>query len=59
MGGSSKGAHKGGRGDKTSQAGHKERKRGSKESLTDSVHYEGEDNPGIKTKIFHALGLNS
>jgi len=27
--------------------------------LTDSVHYEGEDNPGIKTKIFHALGLNS
>jgi len=38
----------------------KEGRRGSKESLTDSVHYEtGEDQPGIKTKIFHALGLNS
>merc|ERR1719500_2168964 len=37
----------------------KERRRGSRESLTDSVHFEGEDNPGIKTKIFHALGLNS
>ena len=33
--------------------------RGSKESLTDSVHYEDGDAPGIKTKIFHALGLNS
>ena len=33
--------------------------RGSKESLTDSVHYEEGDTPGIKTKIFHALGLNS
>jgi kinesin light chain len=33
--------------------------RGSKESLTDSVHYEDGDVPGIKTKIFHALGLNS
>jgi len=32
---------------------------GSKESLTDSVHYEEGDTPGIKTKIFHALGLNS
>ena len=37
----------------------KERRRGSRESLTDSVHFEGDDNPGIKTKIFHALGLNS
>jgi len=37
----------------------KERRRGSRESLTDSVHYEGDDTPGIKTKIFHALGLNS
>ena len=37
----------------------KERRRASRESLTDSVHYEGDENPGIKTKIFHALGLNS
>merc|ERR1712112_773322 len=29
------------------------------ESLTDSVHFEGDENPGIKTKIFHALGFNS
>merc|ERR1719225_39733 len=51
-------AGKGGRGEKV-RSSSKERRRGSKESLTDSVHYEGEDNPGIKTKIFHALGLNS
>lgn len=38
-----------------------ERRRGSKESLTESVQYEEGvgDQPGIKTKIFHALGLNS
>ena len=38
-----------------------ERRRGSKESLTESQHYEegGGETPGIKTKIFHALGLNS
>ena len=51
-------AGKGGRGEKV-RSSSKERRRGSKESLTDSVHYEGDDNPGIKTKIFHALGLNS
>jgi len=51
-------AGKGGRGDKI-RSSSKERRRGSRESLTDSVHYEGDDNPGIKTKIFHALGLNS
>lgn len=48
------------RGEKVRSAS-KERRaaRGSKESLTDSVHYEEGDTPGIKTKIFHALGLNS
>jgi kinesin light chain len=51
-------AGKGGRGEKI-RSSSKERRRGSRESLTDSVHYEGDDNPGIKTKIFHALGLNS
>jgi len=49
---------KGGRGEKI-RSSSKERRRGSGENLTDSVHYEGDDNPGIKTKIFHALGLNS
>ena len=34
------------------------RHRGSRESL-DSVQYDEEQGPGIKTKIFHALGLNS
>jgi len=34
------------------------RHRGSRESL-DSVQYDDEQNTGIKTKIFHALGLNS
>jgi len=46
-------------GDRTSS---KERRRGSKESLNDSAHFEdggAGDQPGIKTKIFHALGLNS
>jgi len=34
--------------------------KGSRESLTDSQHFEeGGEAPGIKTKIFHALGLNS
>ena len=33
--------------------------RGSRESLTDSVQYDEEQPGGIKTKIFHALGLNS
>jgi len=51
-------AGKGGRGEKI-RSSSKERRRGSGENLTDSVHYEGDDNPGIKTKIFHALGLNS
>jgi len=40
----------------------KERRRGSKESLNESTHFEdggAGDQPGIKTKIFHALGLNS
>jgi len=48
------------RGDKV-RSSSKERRaaRGSKESLTDSVQYEDGDTPGIKTKIFHALGLNS
>jgi len=37
-----------------------DRRRGSKESLTESAQFEeGGDAPGIKTKIFHALGLNS
>jgi len=37
-----------------------DRRRGSKESLTESAQFEeGGDTPGIKTKIFHALGLNS
>merc|ERR1719175_238531 len=51
---------KGGRGDKDRNTS-KERRRGSKESLTESVQYEEGvgDQPGIKTKIFHALGLNS
>jgi len=53
-----KGGKGGSRGEKIRNSS-KERRRGSKESLTDSVQYEGEDNPGIKTKIFHALGLNS
>jgi len=34
------------------------RQRGSRESL-DSVQYDEEQSGGIKTKIFHALGLNS
>ena len=34
------------------------RYRGSRESL-DSVNYDEEPATGIKTKIFHALGLNS
>lgn len=49
---------KGGRGDRI-RSSSKERRRGSRESLTDSVHFEGDENPGIKTKIFHALGFNS
>merc|ERR1712241_311938 len=51
---------KGGRGDKDRNTS-KERRRGSKESLTESAQYEEGvgDQPGIKTKIFHALGLNS
>lgn len=47
------------RGEGKPRSSSKERRRGSRESLTDSVHYEGDDTPGIKTKIFHALGLNS
>jgi len=50
------------RGDKVRASSKERRARGSKESLTDSVHYEDGDAPGIKTKIFHALGalgLNS
>lgn len=47
------------RGDKVRSSSKERRTRGSKESLTDSVHYEDGDTPGIKTKIFHALGLNS
>ena len=51
---------KGGRaGGERIRSSSKERRRASRESLTDSVHYEGDENPGIKTKIFHALGLNS
>jgi kinesin light chain len=52
---------RGGGGDKSVRSASRERRsRGSKESLTDSVQYdEGGDTPGIKTKIFHALGLNS
>merc|ERR1712156_747185 len=51
---------KGGRGEKDRNTS-KERRRGSKESLTESAQYEEGvgDQPGIKTKIFHALGLNS
>merc|ERR1712117_343353 len=50
----------GGRGDKI-RSSSKERRRGSRESLTESAQYEEGvgDQPGIKTKIFHALGLNS
>lgn len=45
---------------KSGRSASKERRsRGSKESLTDSVQYEDGETPGIKTKIFHALGLNS
>ena len=33
--------------------------RGSRESLNDSNNYDEEHSSGIKTKIFHALGLNS
>ncbi|XP_023325577.1 kinesin light chain [Eurytemora carolleeae] len=47
------------RGDKVRSSSKERRTRGSKESLTDSVHYDDGDTPGIKTKIFHALGLNS
>jgi kinesin light chain len=48
------------RGDKSARSASKERRsRGSKESLTDSVQFDEGDAPGIKTKIFHALGLNS
>jgi len=54
---SSKGG-RGGGGERV-RSSSKERRRASRESLTDSVHYEGDENPGIKTKIFHALGLNS
>ncbi len=39
-------------------AGAAGRHRGSRESL-DSVQYDEEQGAGIKTKIFHALGLNS
>merc|ERR1712223_496060 len=51
---------KGGRGEKDRNTS-KERRRGSKESLTESAQCEEGvgDQPGIKTKIFHALGLNS
>ena len=50
-------------GNKKPRSSSKERRsgphhRGSRESLTDSVQYD-EEQPGIKTKIFHALGLNS
>merc|ERR1712165_23628 len=45
---------KGGRaGGERIRSSSKERRRASRESLTDSVHYEGDENPGIKTKIFH------
>jgi len=47
-------------GEKARQSSRERRTRGSKESLTDSQNYEeGAETPGIKTKIFHALGLNS
>merc|ERR1719495_1714873 len=47
-------------GEKARQSSRERRTRGSKESLTDSHNYEeGAETPGIKTKIFHALGLNS
>ena len=48
-------------GEKSARSASKERQRsrGSKESLTDSVQFDDGDTPGIKTKIFHALGLNS
>ena len=57
-----KGGSKGGGGrggDRIRSSSKERRQRGSRESLTDSVHLEGDENPGIKTKIFHALGLNS
>ena len=55
-----KGGRTASRGDKIRSSSKERRARGgSKESLTDSVHYEEGDTPGIKTKIFHALGLNS
>ena len=54
-----KGGGKGGRSGDRVRSSSKERRRGSRESLTDSVHFEADENPGIKTKIFHALGLNS
>jgi len=56
----SKGSSKSSGRDKARQSSRERRMRGSKESLTDSQHYEeGGETPGIKTKIFHALGLNS
>ena len=53
-----------GDGSKKPRSSSKERRsgphhRGSRESLTDSVQYDEEQPGGIKTKIFHALGLNS
>merc|ERR1712038_1355873 len=62
---SSKSSRKGdGDGSKKPRSSSKERRsgphhRGSRESLTDSVQYDEEQPGGIKTKIFHALGLNS
>ncbi len=47
-----------GGGDAGSGPGAAGRHRGSRESL-DSVQYDEEQGAGIKTKIFHALGLNS
>ena len=49
------GAKKGGASPSSAPGG---RHRGSRESL-DSVQYDEEGQAGIKTKIFHALGLNS
>ena len=63
-GGKASGARTPGSGDGRKQrSGSKElpgngRHRGSRESL-DSVQYDEEQPGGIKTKIFHALGLNS
>ena len=57
--GGSKGGGGGRGGDRIRSSSKERRQRGSRESLTDSVHLEGDENPGIKTKIFHALGLNS